>query len=190
LDDAIAQATEENDSEEKPLSMETSLAVDVPSSEEQNTTGKDALEEDRVVAEAKAREEEVARQKAAEEQAMRERAAQEKAAQEKAAREKAAREKAAKAKIIVLKPRKKTWLGIVNLTNMKRRVATAKTPQTFDTSKGRWIVATGHGHIDFDEGVNHKKFNDGKQHFFLIQKGKVAEISHKKFQQLNKSKVW
>jgi len=211
INEALASAPEDN------ASTETPLATEVPSiaEGEQSTEKTDAVqatasaeaearkaqqEAEAEAARLKAAEEQAlrereARQKAAEEQAMRERAAREeaarqKAAQEKAARKKAARERAAKAKIVVLKPRKKTWLGIVNLTNMKRRTAIASTPQTFDTAKGRWIVATGHGFIDYDEGMTKKKFNDGKQHFLLIEKGKVREIPHEKFQKLNKSKVW
>jgi chemotaxis protein histidine kinase CheA len=215
LDDAIAAATEDNSSESDILATEVpSITSDMQQpNEEQNVVKEVAkeetqanLDEEKPAEEASnemAAQEEAARIKAQEDAALKNEAALKKEAEAKAAQEeaakikaakakaaKAAQERAAKAKIVVLKPRKKTWLGIVNLTNMKRRVATAKTPQTFDTSKGRWIVATGHGYIDFDEGVNHKKFNDGKQHFLLIQKGKVAEIPHEKFQQLNKSKVW
>ncbi len=146
-------------------------------------------------AEEKALREREARQKAAEEKAIRERAARERAARERAAREEAARQKAAKlkaarAKIVVLKPRKKVWMGIVDLVNMKRRVATSNAAQTFDTNKGKWIVATGHGFIDYTEGPKKMALNDGKKHFLLIADGKVREISHEEFQQLNKSKVW
>jgi len=81
-------------------------------------------------------------------------------------------------------------MGIVNLTTMKRRVATGQAPQKFDTAQGQWIVATGHGFIDYDEGFAHKKLNDGKKHFLMIRNGKVSEISHEEFQRLNKSKVW
>jgi hypothetical protein len=212
INEALATAPEENNSNETLLATEVpSLAEGAQPTEKsggvQSTAASAEAETHKVQQEAEAEaarlkaaqeqalHEREARQKAAQEQAMLEQVAREevirqKAAQEKAAREKAAQERAAQAKIVVLKPRKKTWLGIVDLTNMKRRTAAARTPQTFDTAKGRWIVATGHGFIDYDEGMTHKKMNDGKQHFLLIEKGKIREISHKKFQRLNKSKVW
>ncbi len=207
IDEAIASAPEENGTEEVPLSTEV---PSVSQPQTASTTGETSsaataaavqLAEptaDKPVDKEAARkraEEEAARQKAAEEKAMRERAARERAARERAAREEAARQKAARlkaarAKIVLLKPRKKVWMGIVDLVNMKRRVATSNATQTFDTNKGKWIVATGHGFIDYTEGPKKKALNDGKKHFLLIADGKVREISHEEFQQLNKSKVW
>ncbi len=194
IDDALAAATEEG-APEQPLATEVPSIADTAALPTVETTSSQEAAAQRKAAEEEAMRAREARQKAAEEQAMRaraarEKAAREKAAREKAAREKAAREKAAKARIIILKPRKKTWLGIVNLITMKRRTVTSKDPQTFDTNTGRWLVATGHGFIDFSPGPGRKNLNDGKQHFLLIEKGTVKEISHKVFQKLSKSKVW
>ncbi len=128
--------------------------------------------------------EEEARRIAAEEKARQEQAARKRAAQEKAAREKAARMG------VVLVPTKKIWLGIVDLVTMKRSTSVSKKKVTFKGSKGKWIVATGHGWLRFKIGNKELKFNDGKKHFLLIQKGTVKEIPHETFQQLNQSKVW
>ena len=218
-DEALASAVEENESTETPLSTEVpsivkgtqppiektaqaepQLSAEAAAAKQKADEAAARLKAEKEAAQQKAIEaqalrEREARQKAAEEKAIRARAAREKAAKDKIAREKAAKAKAAKAKaarakVVILKPRKKAWLGIVNLTNMKRRVATSRATQTFDTNKGKWIVATGHGYIDYDEGLAKKKLNDGKKHFLLIEKGNVKEISHEEFQRLNKSKVW
>jgi chemotaxis protein histidine kinase CheA len=213
LDDALATAAEENSSKSDVLATEVpSITSDAQKgTEEQNVIKEAAREEastdteaDKPAEEASADTEaekpadnpetEASNEISAQDEAARTQAEKEaalkKAAEESAVQEEAAQIKEAKAKIVVLKPRTKTWLGIVNLTNMKRRVATTKTPQTFDTAQGRWIVATGHGRIDFMIGETSKKFNDGKQHFLLIEKGSVKEIPHKRFQKMNKSKVW
>ncbi len=91
---------------------------------------------------------------------------------------------------VVLLPRAKIWLGIVDLTTMKRTVITTKKPVPFSQPNGRWIVAVGHGRLAWKAGEKSKKFNDSQKHFFMIEKGTVREISHARFQKLNKSKVW
>jgi len=136
-------------------------------------------------------EEEAARKKA-EEEAARKKAeeAARKEAERKAAEE-AARKKAAEAaEGVVLAPRAKVWLGIVDLTKMKRRVETTKKPVAFKDPDGRWLVATGHGKFALKMGSRTLDFGDSKKHFLLIENGTVREISHERFQQLNKSKVW
>jgi hypothetical protein len=192
LDDAIASAVEDNTTSDEPLATEVpSIANDTQQlDEEQNIVKEATLAEIKAAAEAKALEEKKAARKKAEETAARQKAAKEKIAREKKAREKAAQEKAAKSRKIILKPRSKVWLGIVDLRTMKRSTATSKARVVFDKPDGRWIVATGHGRFDFKIGSKQMKVNDGKQHFLLIEKGTVKEIPHATFQTLNKSKVW
>jgi hypothetical protein len=91
---------------------------------------------------------------------------------------------------VVLVPRAKVWIGIVDLITKKRRVVTTKKPVPFTEPKGRWLVATGHGRIGLKFGTRTLDFHDSKKHFLLIEKGTVREISHARFQKLNKSKVW
>lgn len=91
--------------------------------------------------------------------------------------------------LVVFHPRSKVWVGYTELRSMKRTAKVATGDITFDTSKGDYILATGHGQLEF-KGQNALKLNDGKRHFFMIAKGKVREISHEEFQRLNKSKVW
>jgi len=93
--------------------------------------------------------------------------------------------------VILLHPLKKTWVGYTNLRNMKRVAKVTAADIPFDTSKGDYILATGHGMVEFRNADGTVlKLNDGKRHFFMIAKGGVREISHEAFQRLNKSKVW
>ncbi len=142
-------------------------------------------------------EEEAARKKAEEEAARKAAEAARKQAEEKARKEaerkaaEAARKKAAEAAGgVVLAPHAKVWLGIVDLTKMKRRVVTTQSPIAFKNPDGRWLVATGHGRFGLKMGSRKLDFGDSKKHFLLIENGTVREISHERFQQLNKSKVW
>ena len=207
IGDALAAATDE--ASDAASDTSAPLAAEVPSvsnDTQGDTEGRSIIKEatERALKdaqEAKARQEEAARKQAeeeaarqkAEEEARRiaaeEKARQEQAARERAAQEKAAREKAAKAGVVLI-PTKKIWLGIVDLVTMKRSTAVSKKKMTFKNPKGKWIVATGHGWIRFKLGDKEIKFNDGKKHFLLIQKGTVKEIPHETFQKLNQSKVW
>ena len=92
--------------------------------------------------------------------------------------------------LVVMHPRSKIWVGYTNLRNMKRTAKVTTGDITFDTATGDYILAVGHGQIDFKTANGEKRLNDGKRHFFMIAKGDVREISHEEFQRLNKSKVW
>ncbi len=91
--------------------------------------------------------------------------------------------------LVVFHPRSKVWIGYTDLRTMKRTTKVTADDITFDTSKGDYILATGHGMVEF-KGKNTLKLNDGSRHFFKIAQGEVREISHEEFQRLNKSKVW
>jgi len=92
--------------------------------------------------------------------------------------------------LVIMHPRSKIWVGYTNLRNMKRTAKVTTEDVTFDTATGDYILAVGHGMIDFKTAGGEKKLNDGTRHFFMIAKGGVREISHEEFQRLNKSKVW
>ena len=93
---------------------------------------------------------------------------------------------------IVLHPRSKVWIGYTELRSMKRVATVTSKEIPFDTAKGDYIVAVGHGKLEFDDthGKTLLKLADGKKHFFMVARGGVREISHEAFQRLNKSKVW
>jgi hypothetical protein len=92
--------------------------------------------------------------------------------------------------LVIMHPRSKIWVGYTNLRTMKRTAKVTTDDLTFDTATGDYILAVGHGQIDFKTRNGEKKLNDGKRHFFMIAQGDVREISHEEFQRLNKSKVW
>ena len=74
---------------------------------------------------------------------------------------------------------------------MKRAVATGASNIKLNVADTSYILATGHGRVEFLNGRKSLlKLSDGKKHFFKISKSGVKEISHKEFQKLNKSKVW
>ncbi|WP_292660133.1 hypothetical protein [Nitratifractor sp.] len=93
--------------------------------------------------------------------------------------------------IVVFHPRSKVWVGYTELRSMKRFAKVTDKEIPFDTSKGDYILAVGHGLVQFRGPKGELlKLNDGGKHFFMIAKGGVREISHAAFQRLNKNKVW
>ncbi|WP_457605939.1 hypothetical protein [Nitratifractor sp.] len=93
--------------------------------------------------------------------------------------------------VVLFHPLAKIWVGYTDLRTMKRVAKTTAAEIPFDTARGDYILATGHGRLEFRQGDKVLlKLNDGKKHFFMIAKGKVQEMSHQAFQRLNKSKVW
>ncbi len=92
---------------------------------------------------------------------------------------------------IIFHPRSKVWIGYTNLSNMRRKVVTGADDLNFDVRETSYILATGHGRVEFmSRRKSLLKLGDGKKHFFKISKSGVKEITHKEFQKLNKSKVW
>jgi hypothetical protein len=155
---------------------------------------KRAEEEARKKAEAEAKrkaEEEAARQAAeAEAKKRAEEEARKKAEAEAKRKAEEAKRKAAAQRGVVLIPHAKVWLGIVDLSTMKRKVLTTNKQVAFKNPNGRWLVATGHGRLGLKIGTRTLDLDDSKKHFLLIENGTVREIAHERFQQLNQSKVW
>ena len=91
---------------------------------------------------------------------------------------------------IVVFPRVKMWLGIIDLKNKKRisRVIS----QSFDIdADGSKLITTGHGSFNLSDTLgNNLKFNDPNKHYFLLKDGVTREITKKEFKQLNGGKVW
>ncbi len=95
-----------------------------------------------------------------------------------------------KGNVIILHPKAKIWLGYTNLKSMKRAANVTNSDVVFDISKAEYIIATGHGKLQFKGKGIDLNMDNGRQHFFRISKKGVREISHEEFQSLNKSKVW
>lgn len=100
--------------------------------------------------------------------------------------------KASGSTLVLLHPRSKVWIGYTELRSMKRVATVTSREIPFDTATGDYIVAVGHGKLEFNGagGKTLLKLADGKKHFFMVARGGVREISHEAFQRLNKSKVW
>jgi len=92
--------------------------------------------------------------------------------------------------IVILHPLKKVWVGYTDLTTMRRAAKVIEEDIEFDTSISRWILVAGHNSINFmikGKVITPKK---REKNYFLIENGKVKDITKETFQKLNKSTVW
>jgi len=96
----------------------------------------------------------------------------------------------AASKVVLFKPLKKVWVGYTNLSTMKREAKATNKNIEFDTDGQSWILVTAHGGVIFSVDGEKKDVSVRGKNYFLIKDGEPTSISHKKFQKLNKSKVW
>ncbi len=92
--------------------------------------------------------------------------------------------------MVILHPLKKVWVGYTDLSTMKRAAKVIEGDIEFDTSVSRWILVAGHNAINFmikGKVIAPKK---REKNYFLIEDGKVKDITKETFQKLNKSTVW
>ena len=95
----------------------------------------------------------------------------------------------ASTKEIKIVPRKKTWLGVINLDENKKRSLDTANSVTIEIGKKQLIV-TGHGEINLEIGDQNIKFSGDNPKRFLVEKDKVTPLTYDEFVALNKGKSW
>ena len=96
---------------------------------------------------------------------------------------------AADTKEIKIVPRKKTWLGVINLDENKKRSLDTTNSFTIEIGK-KQLAVTGHGNINLEIDGQTIKFGDDRPKRFLIEKDKVSLLTYDEFVALNKGKSW
>lgn len=92
-------------------------------------------------------------------------------------------------KEIKIIPKKKVWLGIVDLDADKKRSLNSDSAITVEL-KARQLIVAGHGEITLQAANESKKFSSDNPIRFLVQNGKIKQISTEEFVGLNKGKAW
>ncbi len=95
----------------------------------------------------------------------------------------------ASTKEIKIVPRKKTWLGVINLDENKKRSLDTANSFTIEIGK-KQLAVTGHGNINLEIDGQTIKFGDDRPKRFLIEKDKVSLLTYDEFVTLNKGKSW
>lgn len=94
-------------------------------------------------------------------------------------------------KDLVLSPRGKMWIGIIDLKSGKKREAVINSPYIV-ASQGdeELLIATGHGMFEVGKADGNVSFNEKNTQKLRVKDGNVTKISNDEFLRLNKGKKW
>ncbi|QKG28524.1 phosphatidylglycerophosphate synthase [Campylobacter sp. RM16187] len=90
---------------------------------------------------------------------------------------------------VKIHPRKKVWIGIIDLESSKKRSVDTDKPLNIILDK-KQLVVTGHGSINLDIDGEVVKFSTDNPKRFLVEQDKITLISYDDFVSLNKGKSW
>ena len=105
--------------------------------------------------------------------------------------ENATQSEPAPSKDLVLSPRGKMWIGIIDLKSGKKREAVINSPYIV-ASQGdeELLIATGHGMFEVGKADGNVSFNEKNAQKLRVKDGNVTKISNDEFLRLNKGKKW
>lgn len=105
--------------------------------------------------------------------------------------ENATQSKPAPSKDIVLSPRGKMWIGIIDLKSGKKREMVINAPYVV-ASQGNeeLLISTGHGMFELGKADGNVTFSERNTQKFHVKDGNITKISADEFLRLNKGKKW
>jgi len=90
---------------------------------------------------------------------------------------------------LVIRPRKKVWIGYINTTdNISKQLVVHKI-LTLNPKKV-WLLSLGHGNITISVDSKVKKFSSSRSVRFIYKDGTLKSLSKKEFKKLNKGHLW
>lgn len=97
----------------------------------------------------------------------------------------------APSKNIVLSPRGKMWIGIIDLKSGKKREMVINAPYVI-ASQGdeELLISTGHGMFELGKADGNVTFSERNTQKFHVKDGNITKISADEFLRLNKGKKW
>ncbi|WP_297998117.1 hypothetical protein [uncultured Campylobacter sp.] len=97
----------------------------------------------------------------------------------------------APSKDIVLNPRGKMWIGIIDLKSGKKREMVINSPYVV-ASQGdeELLISTGHGMFELGKADGNVTFSERNTQKFHVKDGNITKISADEFLRLNKGKKW
>lgn len=90
---------------------------------------------------------------------------------------------------IKITPRKKVWLGYIDLDTYQKVQTTTAESIELDPNK-RWLILFGHGMVDLSQGDELHNFASAKRLFILYEDGVIKEIGKNEYKTLNRGKMW
>lgn len=97
----------------------------------------------------------------------------------------------APSKDLVLSPRGKMWIGIIDLKSGKKREMVINAPYVVASQGDEdLLIATGHGMFEVGKADGNVSFNEKNTQKLRVKDGNVTKISNDEFLRLNKGKKW
>jgi len=105
--------------------------------------------------------------------------------------ENATQSEPAPSKDLVLSPRGKMWIGIIDLKSGKKREMVINAPYVVASQGDEdLLIATGHGMFEVGKSDGNVSFNEKNTQKLRVKEGNVTKISTDEFLRLNKGKKW
>jgi hypothetical protein len=90
---------------------------------------------------------------------------------------------------LVIVPKGKLWIGLIDLGTHKRQQMVISEPLTLDAQK-EWLIITGHGLVRMEYGDTESDFNKRDKLMFLYENGLLQQIDEVEFKARNKGRLW
>ena len=90
---------------------------------------------------------------------------------------------------LVILPKTKVWLGVIDAQTHRRETRTTDEPWRLDGSK-TWLIVTGHGYLTLECGDENTTYTQIKQLLFLYEDGRCRQIDEAEFKSRNRGRVW
>ena len=90
---------------------------------------------------------------------------------------------------LIVSPRSKLWVGIINLETFKRSQKLGSAPFELDANQ-EWLLVMGHGFVDFEVNGEEKSFKDKNKVWYAYENGTLTKITRAQFKEKNRGKAW
>ncbi len=90
---------------------------------------------------------------------------------------------------VTIIPRKKVWIGLIELPSMKKKNILTDQEVKLDDTKD-WLIAFGHAEVDIQQDSELLNFKGAKPIYFIYEYGTLRQIDRAEFKELNQGKIW
>lgn len=91
---------------------------------------------------------------------------------------------------VFIVPDHRLWFGLINLETKERVHYSISEQFAIDVTDHAWLAATSSAPFSLDDGVEHKEFQDAKEHYFKIDRDGITELSKAEYVALGGWDQW
>lgn len=90
---------------------------------------------------------------------------------------------------VIIQPRSKVWLGVIDADTHKRSTRTTENPWRLDGSHN-WLIVTGHGILSLECGGQISSYTQRERLLFVYEAGQCRQVDEATFKARNRGRVW